>query len=181
MTQVFVPHTHVREGTYLYLLQQTEKDDVVWVDVSEDRWAYTDHLQARWDEGKTFLNLEHDIVPWPGALEQLLLCESPWCFFGYRQNLDYTINGSAPFGLVKLEDRIIAGLPEVWRQMRIDQVDNPDAWKYNDIHFFSYAQAHGWHPHQHVPSVLNASPPKPNHVNMEAILQCPSPARSTSI
>lgn len=177
---VHVPYTYVREATYLFLLQQTEKSMVSWHDVSEDRWAYTDYLQDMWDRGQTFINVEHDVVPWPGALEQLMDCPNPWCFFGYRQALDVAANGGAPFGLVKLDERIIAGLPRVWQEMRVHYRDHDQAWRYNDIHFFAHARAQGWHPHQHVPSVLNAHPPEPQFVDPEVTLQCPSPARSTS-
>lgn len=180
MPSIYVPYTHVRESTYLYLLQSVEREDVVWVDCSISEWAYTDYLQQRWNARKAFINLEHDITPWPGAITSLMTCPNPWCFFGYTPQLDLVANGAAPFGMVKFTPAIMDAVPRVWEHMRDRYRGDERAWSFNDIFFFEYATAAGCNPHQHFPSVLNAQPPNPHRVNMETILQCPSPARSTS-
>ena len=46
-------------------------------------YAY-DHLFRRlWAEGKPFIIVEHDILPWPGAVQQIWACDRPWCGFEY--------------------------------------------------------------------------------------------------
>lgn len=172
--EIYVPYTEVREGTYLYLLQQSEKDQVHWVDVSPTVWSYTDHLQVRWDEGEKFINMEHDIVPWPGALEDLWECNNPWCFFGYRQGIDMVANGAAPFGLVKFDQAIIESTPVVWEEMRKKYDRTLKPWMSHDLHFYEYATTRGYTPHQHYPAVFNGQPPNPKRIDLEKILQWPA-------
>lgn len=185
MTDVHVPYTHVREATYLYLLQHynTPEYPVVWQDVSGGDWAYNHYLSDSWYAGRTFINLEHDIVPWPGAVESIDQCEKPWCFYGYRADLRMVEIGAANFGLVKFSDVLIATTKNVWKDMRDDPDYSPinKPWRFNDLWFFQYATKLGFVPHQHWPSVLNAHPPDPKLVNMnaEGVLQCPT-AKSLS-
>ena len=40
-------------------------------------------LAAIWAQGEEFCLIEHDIVPWPGALEAIAGCEEPWCVYDY--------------------------------------------------------------------------------------------------
>lgn len=58
--------------------------------LAKDDFTYGDTLQRAWDAGEPFINVEHDIVPWPGALEALWRCpdQPPWC--GYRYPLGYS-------------------------------------------------------------------------------------------
>ena len=49
----------------------------------DDTFAYCDHIEKLWGEGKGFINLEHDVVPWPGGLDELWNCEQPCCRFQY--------------------------------------------------------------------------------------------------
>lgn len=58
--------------------------------VLEDDSAYHELIARAWAEAKTFIVVEQDIVPHPGALAELLLCPEPWCAFGYEY---------PPFGL----------------------------------------------------------------------------------
>lgn len=32
-----------------------------------------------WNAGDTFITVEHDIIPWPGAIDGLISCPEPWC------------------------------------------------------------------------------------------------------
>src|SRR5262245_25598563 len=40
---------------------------------------YGDSLMKAWELGETFINLEQDVAPWPGALSQMWSCASWWC------------------------------------------------------------------------------------------------------
>ena len=89
---------------------------VQYVDVSASPREYTLHLQRCWTPPETFVNCEHDIVPWPGAIADLLACPQPWCAFGYLPYLDITT--SAPnLGLAKFTDTFIGATPRVWQEM----------------------------------------------------------------
>jgi len=154
---VYVPHTHVREATRVFLAHQ--KHPIHYVDVSGDRAAYAEYFQARWDERETFISLEHDIVPWPGAIEELVACREPWCFFGYDAGIDCAADRCAPFGLVKFDARLIAAVPDVWREMRTAFAGDANMWMYCDVFMHRYtAEGRGIPPHQHYPAVLNANP-----------------------
>ena len=169
MSTLYVPHTRVEEATQAYLLQEQSFPDTVWpndqryprfsveyVDVSGGPQDYTRHLQQCWEKGQTFINLEHDIVPWPGAIASLLECPQPWCAFGYLPYLDITTN--APnLGLAKFSDVFISATPQLWQRMP----SRPAQWRYNDMWLWEYAKTHGLLPHQHWPSVLNLGPLTP--------------------
>jgi len=66
--QIYCPYTNLQAGTTVALANYT----VNFVNCTGDKWAYTKYFQDRWDEGKTFISVEHDIVFWPGAIEELL-------------------------------------------------------------------------------------------------------------
>jgi hypothetical protein len=158
--RIYVPFTQLREATNIYLhstaLEPDMLDPAVLVDVSANRWAYTNHLQRAWRVGVSFINLEHDMVPWPGSLSAMWRCPAPWCFYSYIPSIHP--GTCAPFGAVKFSAEIIAALPDVWDAMRKEYCDNPRAWAFNDIHFFRYAKNHGISAHQHWPSMFNANP-----------------------
>ena len=55
------------------------------VDCSGDEHAYVDLLESTWNEGGGFIVVEHDILPWPGALAELEACSEDHCMFPYIQ------------------------------------------------------------------------------------------------
>ncbi len=159
---LYIPFTRVAEATEVFLnTYGCVPDDlaVERIDVSGNPFGYQEHLQARWDEGATFVNMEHDIVPWPGALQELVACPRNWCFFGYLADIDFVATNAAPFGLVKFGASLIAAMPDVWELMSRRFANDPTAWAMCDIHLAEYARERGlFTPHQHSPSVLNANP-----------------------
>jgi hypothetical protein len=160
LVTVFVPYTQVQSATQAYLADNTVEPlglDVQYADVSEHCWAHTDYFQARWDEGRPFVNMEHDIVPWPGAISEMWECDGQWCFYGYLPEVDCVKNGCAPFGLVKFTDKFISATPDVWREMRHEFAGNEFAWAMCDVWLYRYAEDRGIKPHQHLPSVFNPS------------------------
>lgn len=148
----YVPYTSLGNATRMFLASpQTMPCPVTMVDVSRDERDYHQYLATAWSHGETFINFEHDIVPWPGAVQELLDCDRPWCFYGYQDMLpNLAENGAAMFGLVRFRDKLIRELPGVWSCP-------PLHWRQCDIHFFDYATHHGFEPHQHLPSVFNAN------------------------
>jgi hypothetical protein len=45
--------------------------------------SYDILFRKLWEEGEPFIIVEHDIVPYPGALERMWESSAPWCGFGY--------------------------------------------------------------------------------------------------
>src|SRR5437773_6547054 len=41
----------------------------------------------------TLFRSEHDVIAWPGAIEQIERCEHPWCTFLYRAPSGWLRNG----------------------------------------------------------------------------------------
>jgi hypothetical protein len=70
-----------------------------------DDFSYGRYFRERWDEGKTFINVEHDTAFWPGALEEIWDCPEPLCIFGHGKDekLD-------EFGVIAL---LVLAVPEL--------------------------------------------------------------------
>lgn len=49
----------------------------------ERDFSYDQLFRGLWEKGEPFILVEHDIVPWPGAVQQLWDCPEPWCGFPY--------------------------------------------------------------------------------------------------
>lgn len=67
----------------------------------EGQFGYGKHLARLWG-GEGFVLLEHDVVPWVGAIQQLQDCEGDWCGFRYAKG-GSTIRA---LGCVKFSDRL---------------------------------------------------------------------------
>jgi hypothetical protein len=146
---------------------------VVSVDLGPEPTAYGDYFTRRWAAGRSFVNVEHDVVPWPGAIDQLVRCPEPWCHFDYTDHTDVDkMNEFRPaiFGCVKFGARIIAATLGVWtvrRQLGSEGFAWPDGgwlgrgepeWRTLDSFFWLYAADRGWRPHLHHPAVENRHP-----------------------
>ena len=155
--KLYVPYTEVGEATQAFLCGYSPIP-VVLSSVAAGPHAYLDYFQRRWDEGEGFITMEHDIVPWPGAIESLLDCPHEWCFFGYQPDVDCLANSCAPLGLQKITAALIEALPGTWNDMRTNGVyGGPGIWRYCDFHLFRVGVAVGFIPHQHYPAVFNAN------------------------
>lgn len=49
----------------------------------ERTFSYDQLFRQLWAKRQPFILVEHDIIPWPGALKQLWTCSEPWCGFPY--------------------------------------------------------------------------------------------------
>lgn len=49
----------------------------------DEAFAYDRLFRRLWAEGEPFILVEHDILPWPGAVQQLWTCDREWCGFPY--------------------------------------------------------------------------------------------------
>jgi hypothetical protein len=63
------------------LLTEGIRPEVVRCD--QDDLAYARLLTDLWHRGESFCLVEHDVVPWPGAVSLLFTCPEPWCGYLY--------------------------------------------------------------------------------------------------
>lgn len=166
--KLVIPYTKLELATELYLLDKTVESfefEVEYKDVSSDHWAYTRVLEELWEQGESFVLMEHDIVPWPGAMSAIAKCHFPWCFYGYTPDTDYLGNRAAPFGLVKFSKDFIQRYYDVWTEMRsYYKSDYEYVWMEHDKWLLQYVvprkgsnSCDSYRPHQHSPSVFNAN------------------------
>lgn len=103
--KVYCPHLQIMPETRAAL----DNSGYEWsgVDLSGSDTAYTEWMQKAWRAGETFAIVEHDIVPWRGALAELDDCHHPWCAFSYPFGQG-SIEG---LGLTRFRDVLLAAYP----------------------------------------------------------------------
>lgn len=147
--KVFIPYTKLSDATVISLIGYDA--DPVKVD---GKYGYSQYFKDRWETGESFINVEHDCVIWPGAIEALEECQEPWCVYDYSlpnhrlRNLEEEVNG-IPLGCMKISTETISKIPECWDE-KID-------WSYCDQHLTKYALKHRLRVHQHYPGIVNAN------------------------
>lgn len=51
--------------------------------IVEGDFGYGELITELWEAGDPFVLIEWDIVPWPGAVQEIIDCERPRCVFRY--------------------------------------------------------------------------------------------------
>jgi hypothetical protein len=115
------------------------------VDVSGgDDWYYW-ALQGAWHRGDGVLIVEHDVVPYEGAIETLQECSCDWGGVPYQVG----INIDSWLGCAKFSPELMAHHPEVFNQM-----ENTD-WNAIDGQLLPYLRIHGERQHIHWPALAH--------------------------
>ncbi len=111
---IFVPFTALRAETW----------DAVWPMYGAtlvpllDSKAYSRYFMRRWEETKTFINIEHDVVPTLAQLQELWNCPHPWCACGY------TGECVTPYlGCAKISTEFILTHPDMWVEREWGNLD----------------------------------------------------------
>ena len=126
--------------------------DATLVDVSdgpnENASRYFWLLQAFWFRKAGMLTIEHDIVPYEGAIESLQECSEPWCAVPYQVG----INVGTWLGLTKFSPEIMAAVPDAFDRMERTEFNAIDG------QLLPYLWSKGYHVHPHWPAAthLNA-------------------------
>lgn len=116
---IFVPFTKVQPWTMAAMLWYLHH--TTFVDVSNDEWDYLRYFENRWREKKTFITVEHDVVPGGGLIDSMWSCGSDWCvshYFGPPAPRNYTDGYVPPFAVVKFSAEFIEAIPDVWAERR---------------------------------------------------------------
>jgi hypothetical protein len=153
---IFVPYANLHPYTKLAL------DGYGWigVDVSLLDTDYPDYFAQRWTEGKTFINIEHDVSFPAGLLEEISECPEPWCGVGYSPGgcgtapQDLVTQRGAALGVVKFSAEFITGTADLWTR----EWTTSRHWAHCDGWINDAANEAGFVPHQHWPDVVNCRP-----------------------
>jgi hypothetical protein len=81
--------------------------------IMDDDLAYGRLLARLWREGAGFVLVEHDVVPWPGAVAGMASCREAYC--GHRYQIAGQLGGT--LGCVRFSAALIAehpDLPATW-------------------------------------------------------------------
>ena len=129
-------------------------------DVSASDTSYTRLLEALWGAGEPFALVEHDIVPHPGALAELLGCPRPWCAFSYQL-------GSithAGLGCTRFSAGLLAAVPDAVERTWAEStgVHPPGFWCALDDRLSRVLRGAGFAQHVHEPQVTHLNP-VPSH------------------
>lgn len=162
---IFVPFTTVQPHTMVAMLWYLHHTQ--FVDVSGDDWAYVRYFEQRWRERKTFINIEHDVVPGPGVIDSMWSCPHDWCVEDYQGPPPAPPSVANCFGSVKFSQHFIESVPNVWRDYRngrhetfVESLVTPadaqvgQAWRFLDVYMFDYLQTQHpdeFAPHHHWP------------------------------
>lgn len=136
-----IPYAQLRSEQQWLLTDYSPR----YVDVSKSDDAYWIFLTDLWRKQETVIIVEHDILPWPGALEELEACPGFWCAYSYDQR---GIGIFHSFGCVKFTGELMRLLPNIWEGINTH-------WSQLDQQFEWRAFQAGQRPHGHRPPVIH--------------------------
>jgi hypothetical protein len=144
--RVVVPYAPGRLHSVTRRVIESYELSTEWVEL-RDYDDYRKLLRRIWDDGRTVVLIEQDVVPWPGAIEELYHCMGEWCSCAYRLFGGYGVYHH--LGCTKLSSELMKKLPDVWNE--------PRPWNVLDAHLRWEANRIGVHPHPHRPPVIHLS------------------------
>jgi hypothetical protein len=140
--RVVVPYTEIHPLVKKVL--DKEKPEYIAMTDVESYWRLLCDIWAGQDD---VVMIEHDIIPWPGAIDELWRCPSAWCTYTYEMREGFGIHHA--FGCVKLGTKLFEELPDVWKNVATT------SWRHLDAQLCDYAQRHAIIPHPHRPPVIH--------------------------
>jgi hypothetical protein len=121
----------------------------------EDDHDYADALIAMWQRLEEFCIVEHDVVPWPGAITEIAGCSAPWCVYQYPASPSRM---RIALGLVRVSRELVQAHPALHERWVDTHWNALDGRVYRALR-----DASGTGPHVHDPPVA--------HVKFHAILE----------
>lgn len=116
--------------------------------IARDDYTYGCTLSHYWRMGEDFVNVEHDVVPWPGAIERLRKCEARWCIHQYP--IGHSGKLQSALGIVRFSKRLITEQPDACRGWKDTRWNGLDAQVYGALQI-----DRGFAPHIHLPPVAH--------------------------
>lgn len=108
--------------------------------------SYYKLLSTVYTTGKTIIVIEHDMIPRPPDVQELLDCSQPWCGFLYRHRYKRV---KACLGLTKLAFH--DSCPDIFNEVSHD-------WRYLDGTLEAQLLLRGYKIHEHTPEVPHVNP-----------------------
>ena len=113
---------------------------------------YGDSLNRLWKQGEGFINLEHDVAPWPGALTFLWDCESNCCMYPILVHGSMNITN---FACIKFSSMLINMTQGLWDRYPRNEVFD---WRSLDGYFHqAMKERYDLPVHVHKPAVLHCN------------------------
>jgi hypothetical protein len=113
-------------------------------------WAYYDLLHKEWKAtSRDTVIVEHDIIVWPGLVQDMLACQAPWC------TTSVLIHGkwnTFTFGCVKFGSDFKCQFPELFTNCRSKE------WHQLDVWFLQQTEERDLLPCVHLPGVVHLNP-----------------------
>jgi hypothetical protein len=157
--KVRAPFTIDHEPT-LFMLACLQGDVERWQLREPD--DYLCFLTYQWDEGKSFVNIEHDVEFEPSIVMELWECESDWCFAPYEGITEPQL---PHLGMAKISSSHIEKTHDVWKTftecsevMRLRWQRQP-TWSMLDGYLYRFSAGRGLFAHRHSTTVVNRRPP----------------------
>lgn len=153
--RVFLPYLQIEPAT-IESLRGRDFHALYTGPVSDDR-AYARYFRDRWREGESFVTIEHDgVFPWR-AVDELIACDSPLCFFQHANGLSDVLY----LGLAKITAPVIAATAPLWETADENALPR---WIVCANWIDGAAKAAGFRPHCHTPPIVNLfSDASPEH------------------
>lgn len=108
--------------------------------------GYADLVAHLWSQGEGFTVVEHDIAPWPGAVDAMEWCPEPWCVHWYP----FAPNAIRPaMGMIRFSTELIQANPDLgerWKGVEWHQLDGK---------VYPAVLAVAGEPHRHLPDVAH--------------------------
>lgn len=146
--RVFLPYTRIQPVTR-YAMRHYEYT-AVRLDGTD---GYSRFLEERWNEAEDFVNVEHDVIPWRGAIEEIKACPQPWCTF--LTDVDNKMFRIPTLNVAKFGAQLLRDHPIDWAAQRVDKFPS---WQHCDSWIKIGLETRGVEVHYHSPAVINANP-----------------------
>lgn len=108
--KIYIPALQEDCPAHLALKQEGVEHEIECVP-RYDPYYYSILLARLWRRGIGFVILEHDVVPWPGALNELAYCPNEWCTFPFPKFGEMLEGG---LGCVKFSDSLVTRFPKLY-------------------------------------------------------------------
>lgn len=149
--KIICPYTHLSEATEM-VLKAEYFNEVRFVDVGGSDEAYFNLVHQLWKEAETFILVEHDIVPWPGAIKMIYDCEMPLCACPAPIGMFNGNYSGMGVGIVKLGKALMQDRPE-----HLDDPALTKLWHKVDGETWGRLTESGIPVHWHNPPVIHLS------------------------
>lgn len=99
--KIYIASTSKYTPTAFALEREGEEFELV---LMKTKFSYSHLIYDLFSKGEGFILLEHDVVPWPGAIKELRNCKEDWCTHKYP----FAANAHRwALGCIKLSDDVV--------------------------------------------------------------------------